>query len=110
MNDATILSMQAQNALAGAKRAPNVNNAYSVEQARRVAQDFEAFFLGRMMQPMFANIEAAEPFGGGNAEEMWRSLQVDEYGKAIAKGGGVGIADAVFREILRMQENMQEGM
>ncbi len=110
MSETTILTMQAHNALAGAKRAPNVNNAYSVEQARRVAEDFEGFFLGQMMQPMFANIEAAEPFSGGNAEEMWRSLQIDEYGKAIAKSGGVGIADAVFREILRMQEDTQEGM
>jgi len=110
MSEATILSLQAQSALAGAQKGPNVNNAYSVDKARKVAQDFEAFFLGQMMQPMFANVEAAEPFSGGNAEEMWRTLQVDEYGKAIAKSGGIGIADAVFREILRMQEGMQEGM
>jgi hypothetical protein len=29
---------------------------------------------------------------------------VDEYGKAFARAGGIGIADAVLREILKMQE------
>jgi Rod binding domain-containing protein len=36
-------------------------------------------------------------------------MQVDEYGKAIAKNGGIGIADAVFREILRAQESRTNG-
>jgi hypothetical protein len=35
---------------------------------------------------------------------MWRSLQVVEYGKAIAQKGGIGIADSVFREMLKLQE------
>jgi len=32
-------------------------------------------------------------------------MMVQEYGKAIARSGGVGIADAVQREILRLQES-----
>jgi Rod binding domain-containing protein len=46
-------------------------------------------------------------FGGGQSEKIFRSMMVDEYGKAIAQAGGVGIADAVQREILKMQENQQ---
>ena len=69
-----------------------------------MAEDFEAVFLGQMLQPMFQNIDAAEPFGGSPSEKMWRTMQVDEYGKAIAKSGGIGIADAVFREIIKAQE------
>ena len=57
-----------------------------------------------MMQPMFANIDVEEPFGGGNAEKIWRTMMVDEYGKSMAKSGGIGIADTVYREILRAQE------
>jgi hypothetical protein len=32
---------------------------------------------------------------------------VQEYGKTIAQAGGVGIAETVQREILKMQENQQ---
>ena len=34
-------------------------------------------------------------------------MMVQEYGKAIARSGGIGIADSVQREILKMQENQQ---
>ncbi|WP_207476483.1 rod-binding protein [Arenibaculum pallidiluteum] len=71
---------------------------------RKVAEDFEAQFLSQMMGHMFAGIETDGPFGGGHAEETFRSLLVDEYGKAAARGGTTGIADAVQRQLLRMQE------
>ena len=75
-----------------------------IEKARQTAIDFEAFFLGQMLQPMFANINPEPPFGGGHAEKIWRSMLVDEIGKAVANTGGIGIADSIQREILKMQE------
>jgi Rod binding domain-containing protein len=66
-----------------------------------------ALFLGQMLQPLFAGLSVEPPFGGGNAEQVWRSLMVDEMGKAMAKNGGIGIADSVKREILRLQEMKQ---
>ena len=107
MNDlanTNLFSLQAGNALAQGRSLPNVRRVDNLHQARKVAEDFEAVFLGQMLQPMFQNIDAAEPFGGSASEKMWRTMQVDEYGKAIAKSGGIGIADAVFREIIKAQE------
>lgn len=83
---------------------PELRKAHDRTEAREISEDFEAVFLAQMLQPMFENLSAEEPFGGGSAEGMWRSMQVEEYGKAITKAGGIGIADAVFREIIRMQE------
>jgi Rod binding domain-containing protein len=76
-----------------------------VAEARRVGEEFEAMFLSKMLAPMFAGLRSDGPFGGGHGETMFRSLMIDEYGKRIAKAGGVGIADAVAREMLRLQEN-----
>jgi Rod binding domain-containing protein len=53
---------------------------------------------------MFEGIKPEAPFGGGNSEAMWRSMQIEEYGKAITKAGGIGIADSVYREIIKLQE------
>ena len=78
-----------------------------IAKVRRAAIEFEAFFLAQALQPMFAGVGAEEPFGGGFAEEMWQSMQVEQYGKALAKSGGIGIADAVVREMLRAQEKTE---
>jgi flagellar protein FlgJ len=56
------------------------------------------------LQPMFADLSTDGPFGGGHAEKIWRAMMVDEVGKAMAKSGGIGLADYVQREILRVQE------
>ena len=43
-------------------------------------------------------------FGGGQAGDMYRSMLNEEYGRAIAKSGGIGVADQVMQQILKMQE------
>lgn len=103
MNE-SLVSLQTENALAAGRAAPSIPRGMNMEQARHVAEDFESFFLSQMLQPMFAGIDADEPFGGGQAEEMWRSLQLDEMGKSFARQGGVGIADMVLREMIKLQE------
>jgi flagellar protein FlgJ len=73
------------------------------EQAEAVAQQFERMFISEMLRPMFEGIETDGEFGGGNAEATFRPMLIDQYSDAIAKGGGIGIADSVLKEILRMQ-------
>jgi len=73
-------------------------------KAREAAKSFEAFFISQMLSEMFAGIKTDPVFGGGPGETMFRSLMIDEYGKSLAENGGVGIADSVLREIVRLQE------
>lgn len=98
------MQMDAQTAMAQTQALPNIPRNADLNKLRDTAQEFEAVFLSQMMKPMFEGISTDGPFGGGQAEEMWRSLMVDEYGKSIAKSGGIGIADAVMREMIKMQE------
>ena len=74
------------------------------DQVRRAAEEFEALFLSQMLAPMFESLQTEGPFGGGAGEGIYRTLMVQEYGRAIAASGGVGIAEAVQREILKLQE------
>ena len=73
-------------------------------QARQAAEEFEALFLSQMLAPVFEKLGNDPLVGGGPGEQVYRSLMVREYGKAIARSGGVSIAEAVQREILRLQE------
>lgn len=71
---------------------------------RQAAQEFEAVFLSQMFGHVFENMKTDSVFGGGQAEKVYRSLLVDEYGKTMARAGGIGIADAVLAQMLRQQE------
>lgn len=71
---------------------------------RAAAEEFEAVFLSTMLAPMFEGLGDDPMFGGGPGEDMYRSLMVEEYGKSVARAGGLGIADAVERELLRLQD------
>jgi Rod binding domain-containing protein len=82
---------------------PNVADVKTREQAKAVAEEFERMFIAEMLQPMFAGIETDAPFGGGQGEEVFRPMLLDRYAEAIAKGGGIGVSDAVMKEILRLQ-------
>jgi Rod binding domain-containing protein len=78
------------------------------KKARAAAETFEAFFIGHYLEQMFAGVRTDGIFGGGNSENIYRSLMLQEVGKNIAANGGIGIADAVQREILRIQEAAQQ--
>jgi flagellar protein FlgJ len=71
--------------------------------ARRSAEDFEAVFLQTMVGEMMAGLGKEGPLGEGEAGGAWRGLLVQEYAGAIAKSGGLGIADALYPQILALQ-------
>ncbi len=81
-----------------------------LEQAKRsqaagqASEEFEAIFLSQMLAPMFETVEEDPMFGGGPGESMYRSLLVEEYGKIVAQTGGIGLADHLQQELIRLQE------
>ena len=76
-----------------------------IAKTRQAAQDFEAMALGEMLQPMFKTVDTSKGlFGGGQGEATWKPMMVDEMAKTIAKNGGIGIANSVMKELLRIQE------
>lgn len=76
----------------------------TAEDIRAAAEDYEAVVISQFVQVMFEGIETGGPFGGGHGEAMFRSLLIDEYSKAMVGSGGLGLADHVQAELLRLQE------
>lgn len=74
------------------------------DRAKEAAKQFESFFVYQLLESMGAGLKADGPFGGGNAEKTWRSMQNEQYGKVIGGKGGMGLADAIYAQILRLQE------
>lgn len=76
----------------------------NLEVMRRTAEAFEASFLSQMMKPMFEGLSTEAPFGGGAGEAAWRGFLVDAMAQQTVKVGGVGLADSVLAQMIKMQE------
>ncbi len=75
---------------------------------RRAAQAFEAQALGQLLQPIFETLPKGR-FGGGAAEAQWQPMLVNEMANAASRSGhGLGLGDAVLREMLRWQSARAE--
>jgi Rod binding domain-containing protein len=106
-NTTTASLLQTANGQLGMDRLANATNqlkSVKANKAEAAAQDFEAVFLSEMLKPMFETIEVDETFGGGKGEEVFRGLLIQEMGKSIAKQGGMGLADQVRAELIKIQE------
>ena len=72
-------------------------------KARAAAQTFEAVFIGQMTKLMLESAEPQGGFSGGHGEALFRGVLAEQIGSFIARGGGIGIADSVLAEIVKLQ-------
>ncbi len=73
------------------------------EDVRRTAEEFEAVFLARMLQTVGKPLRGPGAAASGS-DDPWGSMLIDAYARMISRAGGIGIADTVVREMLRLQE------
>ena len=92
----------ARTSLAGAPKIPAAPR--DIDAA---ARDFEAVFLAQMFEQMWAEVPTDGPMGGGTGERIFRSLMIQDIGRQMASQGGMGLADAVKRELIAMQQVAQ---
>jgi len=78
-----------------------------MEQIDKTAKDFEAVFLSEMMTYMFQGVKTDESFGGGYGEEMFRSTLINQYSTQMVAKGGIGLADSIKEQMIKMQEAQQ---
>ncbi|MGA8495453.1 MAG: rod-binding protein [Xanthobacteraceae bacterium] len=72
-------------------------------KAKSAAGEFESMFLNSMFEQMNTNVDGEGPFGGSGAQKVWRSFLTNQYAQMYAKAGGVGIANHVYDELLKLQ-------
>lgn len=85
-----------------------VNQPLTAEQQearmRKVAEDFESFFMFQVLEQMDKTVDRDSVLSGGMGEDMYRHMFNEKAAEAITKQGGIGIADHIYDELLRMQE------
>ena len=75
-------------------------------KAKKQADDFETMFLEQMTQQLTKTAEGSEgPLGeNGLGGDIYKSQLTQQYAKQIQKAGGIGLSDAIMRDLLRAQE------
>lgn len=87
--------------------APESPKTPAQRKARETAEEFEAVFISQMLAHMNMGVDADSAFGGGKGEEAFQSVMNEKYGEAVSEMGGIGIADAIYKEILKLQESAE---
>ena len=76
----------------------------SESKADWAAKEYESVFISQFLGSMFSGIKTDGVTGGGQGEEMFRSLMINEYGKALEQRGGFGLAAQMKAQLLKHQE------
>jgi flagellar protein FlgJ len=74
-----------------------------LKRLRETAQDFEALFVAQMLATMTQGLGHGLA-GQGGQSDIYEDMFNQEVGKLISRAGGIGVADAILREMLKMQE------
>ncbi|MBS1167686.1 MAG: chemotactic signal-response protein CheL [Proteobacteria bacterium] len=75
------------------------------KKAHAVAADFESVYVADAFKAMFKDV-AVDPVSGksDNSNETWRDMLLDQYAQDFVKKGGIGIADGIASELIKIQE------
>jgi Rod binding domain-containing protein len=63
------------------------------------AKDFEAQFIASMMSQTYEHVD----LGGGQGADAFKNVMMQAIGKKIAAGKGIGLAQQVQTEMLKLQ-------
>jgi Rod binding domain-containing protein len=86
---------------AGRISQPAIDRSQVPQAVVEAAENFESIFLSQFLETMTKDLQG-ESFGGG--DNPLTGLIKNEYASLISKSGGIGVADAVLREMLKIQE------
>ena len=75
------------------------------KKAHAVAEDFESVYIADAFKSMFKDV-SVDPVNGksDNSNETWRDMLLDQYAQDFVKKGGIGIADGIASELIKIQE------
>jgi peptidoglycan hydrolase FlgJ len=73
------------------------------ETLRAAAQEFEAVFLAQVLAQLNP-AGSGEGGSDGGDHSLFHEMFNEEMAKLISRSGGVGVADAVLKEMLKLQE------
>ncbi len=73
-------------------------------QMKQACRDFESVFLNHMLSKMRESVPKSDLFGNSGGEDLYRGMLDEEMARQISAGGGIGLAEVLFRQIVERGE------
>ena len=71
-------------------------------QLKKACQGFESYFLQTMFREMRkTSLNSGGLFAKSSAEAIFEDMLYEEYSKAAAAKGGIGLADMMYRQLYK---------
>ncbi len=70
---------------------------------RRAARDFESILIEHMLRTARSSGSQKGLFPSSNGAEIQRGMADEQFAKAIAQGGGIGLGDLLAQNLTRTQ-------
>jgi len=70
---------------------------------RATAHEVESIFLAHMLKTMRQASGSGKALLSGQGQRVYQEMMDEQMGRAMAKGGGIGLADMIVRDVLRRQ-------
>ena len=74
---------------------------------RSTAHEIESIFLSHMLKTMRQASGKSGPLSG-TGQRVYQEMMDEHLGRALSKGGGIGLADMLVRDVLRRQGVMKK--
>jgi Rod binding domain-containing protein len=103
MNPDLFASQTYLDAALSARPSADIAHGVAGKDPAQAAQEFEAFFISQVLETLQAGDSLQSAFGGGPGEQAWKSFLNESYADAIARAGGIGLADRLKAEIIALQ-------
>ena len=82
-----------------ASKKPAKPESKAQHELMKACKDFESVMLTQVFKQMRASVDSNDPLNQGAANKTYREMLDDEWGKSMAANGGIGLADAIYRQL-----------
>ena len=73
------------------------------QEIKDASVQLEALMLKMMYNSMWKTVPKDELFGDSNAMDIYRDMYNEEITKKAAEGGGIGLADFIYKQLTKSQ-------
>jgi flagellar protein FlgJ len=83
---------------------PLAKGGLDIAKASAVSKEYEQVFISQFLGSMFSGLPTDGITGGGQGEEMFRSMMTEQYAKGLTARGGFGLAAHMQAELMKHQQ------